>query len=402
MNKDTLAISCPQDEETHLATLSVHAGRMVDEATGSVALPIHMSTNFERGQDEGYPKGFFYSTFGNPNRAWLEEAMVKLEGGSAAIATSSGMAAIACVLSVLAPGDRVLAPKDLFQGSARLLNDQFRQWGVQADFFDPRHPGELESHIRERTRMIWLDTPSNPLLRISDIASVSKVAKAHRCWLAVDSTLATFALQQPLRLGADVVIHAATKFIAGHSDVVNGLAVFREQSQLFKSAESFRANLGAVPSPMDCWLVHRGLTTLWIRIQRQSQTALRIAEWLETRDEVDKVFYPGLQTHESHKIAREQMDGGFGGILAFILKDGSRSATRLVNATKLFTKASSLGGTESLIEHRSTSPIQILGNGTGQQIPPGLIRLSLGLEDADDLTRDLERAFEALGQSQTA
>lgn len=399
MVKDKGHIVSRKTDSVYRATLLVHAGKKVDESTGALALPIHMSTNFERDKDENFPKGYFYSTFGNPNRSWLEQAVMELEGGRAAVATSSGMAAIACVLSVVAPGERVLVPNDLFQGTARLLNDQFCKWGIDVDYFDATPPQEIESQIYEKTRMVWLDTPSNPLLRISDIAKIAKITRSRGLWLAVDSTLATFAIQQPLKLGADVVVHAATKFIAGHSDVVQGLAIFRERSELYEVAKSFRTNLGAVPSPMDCWLVQRGLATLWVRIHKQSQSAHTIARWLQRRREVERVYYPGLESHEHHLLAREQMNGVFGGILSFSLRGGTRLATELVNNVALFTRASSLGGNESLIEHRSTSPIQNLGTGTGLKIPEGLIRLSIGLEEAVDLIDDLEQAFASLVNS---
>ena len=255
-------------------TNAVHAGRVIDAATGAVAPPIHLSTTFERDPDGTYPRGYTYATFNNPNRAWLEEAITDLEGGAAAIATSSGMAAIACVLGSLKPGERVIVSYDLFQGTARLLNDQLRQWGIEADVVDTTRPEEVEAAIRPETRMVWVDTPSNPLMRVTDIARAVEIARRRGIRVAVDSTFATFVLQRPLDLGADVTVYAATKYIAGHSDVVNGLAVFREKDELYERARAFQINVGLTPSPFDCWLVHRGLRTLPCRMRAHAAPAV--------------------------------------------------------------------------------------------------------------------------------
>jgi cystathionine gamma-synthase len=377
----------------HPDTTAVHAGRVIDAATGAVALPIHLSTTFERDPNGAYPRGYTYATFNNPNRAWLEDAVTELEGGAAAIATSSGMAAIASILSVLKAGERVIVSYDLFQGTARLLNDQLRQWGVEADVVDTTQPEEIEAAIRPETRMIWIDTPSNPLMRVTDIARVVEIARPRGVRVAVDSTFATFVLQRPLDLGADVTVYAATKYISGHSDVVNGLAVFREKGELYERARTFQINVGLTPSPFDCWLVHRGLRTLPYRMRAHSQNAQAIASFLETHPRVDRVYYPGLPSNEGWTTAQRQMPHGCGGMLSLSVKGGREAATGTVARVKLFTRAASLGGVESLIEHRASSPIQTRGQGTGFVLPDDLLRLSVGIEHADDLISDLDQAL---------
>jgi cystathionine gamma-synthase len=374
-------------------TNAVHAGRVIDAATGAVAPPIHLSTTFERDPDGTYPRGYTYATFNNPNRAWLEEAITDLEGGAAAIATSSGMAAIACVLGSLKPGERVIVSYDLFQGTARLLNDQLRQWGIEADVVDTTRPEEVEAAIRPETRMVWVDTPSNPLMRVTDIARAVEIARRRGIRVAVDSTFATFALQRPLDLGADVTVYAATKYIAGHSDVVNGLAVFREKDELYERARAFQINVGLTPSPFDCWLVHRGLRTLPCRMRAHSQNAQAVASFLEGHPRVDRVYYPGLASNEGRAVARRQMPHGCGGMLSFSVKGGREAAMGTVARVKLFTRAASLGGVESLIEHRASSPIQTRGQGTGLVLPDDLLRLSVGIEHAGDLISDLDQAL---------
>lgn len=377
-----------------LETAAVHAGRTSDPATGAFAPPIHLSTTFERDPDGSYPRGYSYSTFNNPNRAWLEKAVTDLEGAAGTVATSSGMGAVACVLSFLRPGERVIVSHDLFQGTARLLYGQLRQWGIGADVADMTRLETVRGAIRPRTRMIWIDTPSNPLMRVSDIAGIAELARPAGIPVAVDSTFATFALQRPLDLGADVSVYAATKYIAGHSDVVNGLAVFRDQGELYRRARAFQINFGVVPSPFDCWMVHRGLRTLPHRMRVHSRNAQAVAAFLESHERVEKVYYPGLASNEGYQIARRQMPNGCGGMLSFLVKGGREAATATAARVKLFTRAASLGGIESLIEHRASSPIQTLGDGTGFTVPDHLLRLSIGIEHPDDLIADLDQALE--------
>jgi cystathionine gamma-synthase len=380
-------------DERRPETLAVHAGRESDPATGAVAPPIHLSTTFERDVDGSYPRGYAYSTFDNPNRAWLEAAISALEGAAACVATSSGMAAIASVLGALKPGDRLIVSYDLFQGTARLLNDQFRQWGIEADVVDVANLDDIAAAITPHTRMIWIDTPSNPLMRVIDIEAVAGLAKSKSLTLAVDSTFATFVLQKPLALGADIVVYAATKYIGGHSDVVNGLVAFREKAELYERARAFQINVGVTPSPFDCWMVHRGLRTLPYRMRAHSDNALAVARFLETHPVVERVYYPGLPSNEGWAIAQRQMPLGCGGMLSVTIKGGREAAMGTVGRVKLFTRAASLGGVESLIEHRASSPIQTRGQGTGFKLPDDLLRLSVGIEHAEDLIADLDQAL---------
>lgn len=376
-----------------IETLAVHAGRSIDPATGAVVPPIYLSTTYERAPNGSYPLGFAYTTFNNPNRAWLEDGVAELDGAAAAIATSSGMAAVACVLSWLSSGERVIVSYDVFQGTARLLSDQVRQWGVEFDLVDITNLDEVAAAITPQTRMLWIDTPSNPLMRVANIAALVELAHQNEIRVVVDNTFATFVLQRPISLGADATVYAATKYIAGHSDVVNGLAVFRERGELYERARAFQVNVGLIPSPFDCWMVHRGLTTLPHRMRQHSANAQAVAAFLESHTQVERVFYPGLASSEWHAIARQQMPIGCGGMMSITVRGGRTAAERAAVRTKIFTRATSFGGVESLIEHRASSPIQMRGQGTGFEVPDNLLRLSIGIEHVDDLIADLDQAL---------
>ena len=381
----------------HFETAAVHSGRIIDPGTSAVAPPLHLSTTFERERDGSYPNGFAYTTFNNPNRAWLEAAMSELEGGSQSIVTGSGMAAIACVLSTLDAGERILIPPDIFQGTRRLIVDQLRRWDVAADVADVCDPAAVAAALTPATRMIWVDAPSNPLMRLCDIAALTAALRGKNILVVVDSTFATPALQQPLKLGADVCIHASTKYLGGHSDVVGGVAVFRQDGLVVDRARAFQINAGLVPSPFDCWLVHRGLRTLPLRMRRHSDNALAIARFLETHPNVERVYYPGLDSSQWHAVALRQMPCGCGGMVSFIVKNGMEAALSVHGRLSLFTRAASLGGVESLVEHRASSPTQTLGGegGTGFVMPSDLLRLSVGIEHPADLIADLDQALQA-------
>jgi cystathionine gamma-synthase len=381
------------DRKYQLETLSVHAGRVVDPGTGAVAPPIHLSTTFERDADGTYPRGFAYTTFNNPNRQWLEQAITELEGGACAIASATGMAAISSALSALKPGERVIVSHDLFQGTARFINDQLKGWGIEADIVDTTKPEEVAAAIGPATRLVWIDTPSNPLVRTTDIAALAAIARPRNVLVAVDSTLATYVHQRPLELGADVVVYAATKYMAGHSDVVSGLAVFREKGFLYERSRAFQINVGLAPSPFDCWLVQRGLKTLPLRMRAHSANALAVAQFLNAHPRVEKVHYPGLASDPGHEVAKRQMSGGFGGMLSVAVRGGREAAVAVAARVNIFTRAASLGGVESLIEHRASSPIQTRGQGTGFAIADNLLRVSVGIEHADDLIADLDQAL---------
>jgi cystathionine gamma-synthase len=384
-----------RDGLQHLETRSVHAGRVIDVGTGAVAPPIHLSTTYERDADGTYPRGYAYTTFNNPNRQWLEDAICELEGGAAAIASATGMGSISSALSVLKAGDRVIVSPDLFQGTARFINDQLRGWGIIADVADTTDLAAVAAAITPTTRMIWIDTPSNPLVRTTDIAAIAAIARPKGIYVAVDTTFATYVHQLPLTLGADVAVYAATKYVAGHSDVVSGLAVFREKGgELHERSRAFQINVGLAPSPFDCWLVQRGLRTLPLRMRAHSGNALAIASFLERHPRVERVYYPGLASDPGHEVARRQMSGGFGGMLSVAVNGGREAAMALAARVKIFTRAASLGGVESLIEHRASSPIQTRGSGTGFSVPDNLLRVSVGIENAEDLIADLEQALD--------
>lgn len=377
-----------------LSSLAVHAGRPRDEPMRAVAPPLYLSTTYERDPDGTYPRGYSYSTISNPNRDAFEAAMMELEGAAAAVAFPSGLAAIAGVLSRLRPGARVLVPHDLFQGTARMLAEQWGPLGIAFDSADMSDLDAVRRSLRAERRMVWLDTPSNPMLAVADIPALADLAHAHGAELVVDNTFATFVLQRPLALGADAVVYAATKYLAGHSDVVGGIATFAEQGALYETARNWQINMGSVPSPFDSWLVHRGLRTLPIRMQAHCANAATISAFLESHPRVERVFYPGLASHPQHAVARAQMTGGFGGMLSFTIRGDRQTAMAAAARVRLFRRAASLGGVESLIEHRASSPIQARGKGTGFTVPDNLLRLSVGIEDADDLTADLDQALQ--------
>jgi len=370
-----------------IETLAVHAGHRVDPATGAVTPPIHLSTTFERDADGSYPRGYVYARSGNPNRGALEQCICALEGGAAAAAFSSGSAATMGIFQSLSPGDHVIAPNDVYHGTARLLREVFVPWGLEASFVDMPDLGEVREAVRANTRLIWVETPSNPLLKISDIQRISDIAHAAGARCACDNTWATPILQRPFELGADLVIHATTKYLGGHSDVLGGVVVAREEDDFFRKIRAIQINGGAVPSPFECWLVLRGIQTLPYRVRAQAESALKVAGFLSQHAAVESVHYPGLKTHLGHGLAVRQM-ALFGGMLSFQVKGGRDSALAVAAKVRIFTRATSLGGTESLIEHRASV------EGPGTKTPENLLRLSIGLEHADDLIEDLAQALQ--------
>ena len=369
-----------------LETLAVHAGRTVDPATGAVTPPLHLSTTFERDADTSYPRGYIYTRTGNPNRKMLEECLAALEGGAAAAAFASGMAACAAVFQALRPGDHVLAHDDLYHGVARLLREVLQPWGLQVDRVDMGDPAKVQAALRPNTRLLWLETPSNPMLKIVDIERVAQIAHAAGALCAVDGTWATPALQHPLQAGADLVVHSTTKYLSGHSDVLGGAVVARAADGIFERIRALQEIGGAVPAPFDCWLVLRGISTLPLRVQAQSASALRIAEFLSDHAGVDSVHYPGLADHPGHAVAARQMQA-FGGMLSVQVQGGRAAAIRVAARVRLFTRATSLGSVESLIEHRASI------EGAHSTTPDNLLRVSIGLEHTDDLIADLAQAL---------
>lgn len=372
------------DSQWRPETIAVHAGREVDPATGAVAAPIHLSTTFQRGEDGSFP-GFNYTRGDNPNRAALEKALALLEGGAACAAFASGVAAAMSVFQTLSPNDHVIAPLEAYYGIQKVLRDLFGRWGLAVDLVDMTDLAAVKKAVRKETKLIWVETPSNPTTRLTDLTAVAEIAHAAGALLACDNTWSPV-IQRPLALGADLVVHSTTKYIGGHSDVLGGAVIARREDELFQRLREVQGMGGAVPAPFDCWLVHRGIQTLPWRMRAHSDNALRVAQFLETHPQITRVHYPGLASHPQHALAQRQMNL-FGGMVS-CETNGDRARTMAVpNDTKIFTRATSLGGVESLIEHRQSI------EGPDTCTPETLLRLSIGLEHPDDLIADLDQAL---------
>lgn len=370
-----------------IETLAVHAGHRPDPATGAVAAPIYLSTTFEREADGSYPRGYEYARENNPNRENLEVAMTELEGGASAIAFSSGMAATLSIFQALAPGDHVIAPDDAYYGMRALLRDTFVPWGLQVTFVDMTDLAQVQAAVRPNTRLIFVETPSNPLLKVTDLAGVAEIARKAGAICVCDNTWATSMLQRPLELGFGLVMHATTKYLGGHSDVMGGVLVAKEESEYLEKLRKLQRIGGVIPSPFDCWLVLRGIRTLPCRVRVHSENALKVATFLSQHPGVEVVHYPGLETHPGYAVAKRQMKS-FGGMLSVQIKGGRERAMTVAAKVKVFTRATSLGGVESLLEHRASL------EGPGTRTPDNLLRMSIGLEHSDDLIEDLAQALE--------
>ena len=368
-----------------IETVAVHAGHEVDPATGAVAAPIYLSTTFERDIEGTYSRGFMYSRNDNPNRKTLERGVSILEGGEAAAAFASGMGATMSILQALSPGDHVLAHVDAYYGTSRLIREIFVRWKLAVDFVDMSDLAGVKKALRPNTKLVWAETPSNPLLKIVDLAALAEIAHDVGAIIACDNTWAPI-LQRPLELGVDLVLHSTTKYFGGHCDVTGGIVVAKRNNEFFQRVCGIQYEGGAVPSPFDCWLILRGMRTLPWRMRAHSENAMKVAEFLGRHPKVARVHYPGLRSHPGHKIAAGQMSM-FGGMLSFEVKDGREAAMSVAAKTQIFTRATSLGGVESLIEHRASI------EGPGTTSPEGLLRLSIGLENADDLIEDLDQAL---------
>src|SRR6266436_2624408 len=368
-----------------IETLAVHAGHTIDPATGAVSSPIHLSTTFERDPEGTYSRGFMYTRNNNPNRQALEQGISALDGGAVAAAFASGTGASMSIFQALAPGDHVLAHVDAYYGTSRLLREMFLRWGLDVSFVDMSDLRAVEKALRSKTKLAWTETPSNPLLKIVDLAAVAHIVHGAGAICVCDNTWAP-TLQRPFDLGADLVLHSTTKYFGGHCDVLGGIVVSKVEDEFFQRVRSIQYEGGAVPSPFDCWLILRGMRTLPWRMRAHSENALKIAEFLARHSKVKRVHYPGLQSHPRHKTALKQMSAS-GGMLSLEVKDGYDAAMQVAAKTKVFIRATSLGGVESLIEHRASI------EGPGTISPQGLLRLSIGLENADDLIEDLDRAL---------
>jgi cystathionine gamma-synthase len=369
-----------------IETLAVHAGRRVDPATGAVTLPIHLSTTFERDPDGSFARGHLYARTSNPTRSALEECLARLEGGEAAAAFASGSSATAAVFQALSPGDHVIAPRDAYHGTTRLLRDTFSRWRLEATFVEMVDTAAVEAALRPTTRLVWVETPSNPLWKITDLARIGQIAKRAGARLVCDNTVATPVLQKPFTLGADLVVHSTTKYLGGHGDVMGGAVVTRIDDNFFARVRAIQASGGAVLSPFDAWLVLRGIQTLPWRMRAHGDGAMRIATSLVSHPCVEAVHYPGLDTHPGHAIATRQMSA-FGGMLSFQVRGGRDAAMAVAARVRVITRATSFGGTESLIEHRASI------EGPDSRTPDNLLRLSVGLEHPDDLLGDLGQAL---------
>jgi cystathionine gamma-synthase len=368
-----------------IETIAIHAGNKADEASGAVIQPIVLSTTFERAADGGYNSGYIYSRSSNPNRSHLENVLAKLEGGADAASFSSGNAAGMAVFQSLKPNTHIIATEDMYHGLRNQIKNLFADI-LEFDFIDVNDTELLQKHIKPNTGLIWIETPSNPLLKITDIKSVIAVAKQHNIKVACDNTFATPVFQQPLALGADLVMHSATKYLGGHSDLMGGVLVTPEKNEWWAKIRQVQEMGGAIPSPMDCYYLVRSIKTLPYRMQGHAGNAQLLAEYLQKHPKVERVLYPGLPDHPGHDIAKQQMSG-FGGMLSVCFKGGESEARRIANAVKLFAQATSLGGVESLIEHRASV------EGPDTKTPFNLLRVSVGLEHIDDLIADMEEAI---------
>jgi cystathionine gamma-synthase len=384
--------SVGNEEKVRFETLAVHAAAEPDPRTGAVTAAIQMSTTFERAADGTFPSGFAYIRDANPNRRALEAAVAALEGGASAVAFASGMAATMAVFQALAPGDHLVAPLDAYFGTSKLLREHFVPWGLDVTFTDMTDVAAVRAALRPKTRLIWTETPSNPTIAVTDLGAIAAIAKAAGALLACDNTWATPFLQKPFTLGADLVMHSTTKYLSGHSDVMGGVVVAREAGPVAERLRSMQVNGGAVPSPFDSWLVLRGIRTLPWRMRAHCSNAGAVAAFLSEHPRVERVHYPGLPRDPGYGVASRQMSAA-GGMLSFVVPGGRARAFEVAARLQVFTRATSLGGPESLVEHRASV------EGAGSRAPEGLLRLSIGLEHPDDLIADLRQALEEEGMS---
>jgi cystathionine gamma-synthase len=366
-------------------TIAIHAGNFIESATGDVTQPLSLSTTFLRNENGEYPGGHMYSRVSNPNRSALEKLLSELEHGAEACAFSSGNAAGMSVFQALKPGSHIIAPDDMYWGFKKQLQTIFGD-SLEIDFIDLTNLDHIESYIKSSTAMIWMETPSNPLLKITDIRGLSEICRRHNLILACDSTFASPCLQNPILLGADIVMHSTTKYIGGHSDVIGGALITAKADAFWAKIRNIQQIGGAVPSPFDCFLLVRSIKTLPYRMRGHCANGMALATFLENHPQVEAVYYPGLPSHPQHETAKAQMSD-FGGMLSILVKGSFAEANKVVNKVKLFAQATSLGGIESLIEHRYSV------EGPDTKTPKNLLRISVGLEHIDDLIADFDQAL---------
>ncbi|MBX2970979.1 MAG: PLP-dependent transferase [Cyclobacteriaceae bacterium] len=385
----------------HKTTNLIHSVP-VDELTGSISVPIYQTATYVQ-EAPGVNKGFDYGRSNNPTRLALENIVAKLEGGSAAFAFATGLAAIDAVLKTLKTGDEIIAVDDIYGGAYRLFTHIYEKFGITIHYVDTTDADNIRDYISSKTKLVWLESPTNPTLKISDIKKITSIAHAKGALVVVDNTFASPVAQQPFKLGADIVIHSGTKYLGGHSDLVAGLVVVNTP-ELAEQIKFIQNASGGILGPQDCWLVIRGIETVTLRVERQCKTALQVAEFLQSCEEVENVYYPGLPSHKNHALAREQQNGLFGGVISFSLKeDTEEAAIAFVTSTQYFKLAESLGGVKSLVCH----PAQMTHKSIPQEkrlqsgIANSLIRLSCGIEEAEDLIADITQAFEKIRKQET-
>jgi cystathionine gamma-synthase len=377
-------------DKMKISTSLIHEHNVKHES-GAVIAPIVMSTTFERNEDQlTYPQGYSYSRYDNPNRNSLEHKLAAIEGGIDAICFASGLAAATAVFQSLKSGDHIVIADDTYFSIRTILNTLYAGFGLSYTLVDLTHLENLENAIQPNTKLIWMESPSNPSIKVTDLKAVVQIANAHNCFTVADNTWATPFYTKPIELGVDIVLHSTTKYLGGHSDMLGGALIFKERNERTETIKKVQMFAGAVPSPFDCWLLNRSLTTFTARMTIHSSNALELAKFLEKEPKLDKVLYPGLLSHPQHIIAKKQMKGGYGGMLSILVKGGREPALKLCSHLKLFTHATSLGGVESLIEHRLSI------ESTDSKTPDNLLRISVGIEDIDDLIEDFKQALDSL------
>ena len=382
-----------EESKMKFGTKAIHAGIQADEATGAIMTPIYQTSTYVQ-PEIGVHKGYEYSRTLNPTRHALEKNLAALENGKYGACFGSGLAAIDCVLKMLNPGDEVVSTNDLYGGTYRIFKTIFEKYGIKFHFIGMENADKMANYVNENTKLIWVETPTNPMMNIIDIAVAAKIAKAHNAWLAVDNTFATPYLQNPLDLGADIVMHSVTKYLGGHSDVVMGALVCNDES-IAKEMYRIQNSSGAVTAPMDSFLVLRGIKTLHVRIQRHCENGEKIAKFLDEHPKIDKVYWPGFESHPNHEIAKKQMRG-YGGMISFTFNGNDiKDALNTVKNVKVFALAESLGGVESLIGHPATMTHAAIPKEEREKsgVVDSLIRLSVGIEDVNDLITDLKQAL---------
>ena len=371
-------------------TIAVHGSHLKDETAGAIAAPVFLTTTFERDLDGTYPKGHMYSRNSNPNRTALEKGLAALEGASRGFAFGSGLAAVNAVFQCLQSGDHILMPEVGYYASYKLAEEILGPWGLEVTQVDMTDLAQVEKAVQKNTKLIWAETPANPMLSITDIEGLSVIAKKHGLKLGVDNTLGTPVLQNPIAQGADIVMHATTKYIGGHSDIMGGAVLLKEDDEWAKRIERVQILMGATPNPLDCYLLARGLKTLPLRMREHSANALELAKRLEKHPKVERVHYPGLESHPQHALAKAQMPQGFSGMIALQVKTGETETREMAGKLQIFQQATSLGGVESLVEHRKSI------EGPQSTTPGNLLRFSIGLEHVDDLWADLDQALNSI------